>query len=239
MNMPHIPACGPLNHFLTLVRPGGALAAARVRRYSYIRMKQATPDALTNAARRLFAKHGYEGTSVRAITNAARANLGAITYHFGSKRKLYDEVLKNTTGPLVVRAVDAARGSGTASERVAAVVRAYFAHLADNPQMARLMVQALVLERALPAPIVAAMRQIHGTLTELVVEGQASGEFRAGDPRIMAISIISQPVHMNLVRKPLKEFAGIDLDDARSRAAVIEHVTAFTCAGLAHEGPES
>jgi AcrR family transcriptional regulator len=202
-------------------------------------MKQATPDALIAAARRLFAKHGYEGTSVRAITNAARANLGAITYHFGSKRKLYDEVLKSTTGPLVLRAIEAARGSGTASERVAAVVHAYFAHLADNPEMARLMVQELVLERALPAPIVAAMRQIHGALTELVIAGQAAGEFRAGDPRIMAVGIISQPVHMNLVRKPLKEFAAIDFNDALTRADVIEQVTSFVCAGLAHEGSHS
>jgi hypothetical protein len=118
-------------------------------------------------------------------------------------------------------------------------VGVYFAHLADHPDMARLMVQELVLERALPAPIVAAMRQIHGALTELVMEGQQSGEFRAGDPRLMAISIISLPAHMNLVRMPLKEFAGVDLNDAHARAGIIQHVTAFACAGLAHEGPRS
>lgn len=202
-------------------------------------MKQDTHDALIAAARRLFARHGYEGTSVRAITNAARTNLGAITYHFGSKRKLYEEVLRSTTAPLASRAVAAARGGGTASERVASVVGVYFAHLADHPDMARLMVQELVLERGLPAPIAAAMRQIHAALTELVTEGQQAGEFRAGDPRIMAISIIALPVHMNLVRMPLKEFAGVDLSDAHMRVRIIEHVTAFACAGLAHEGPRS
>ena len=48
-----------------------------------------TPAALIHAARPIFATHGFDGASVRAITTAAGANLGAITYHFGSKRDLY------------------------------------------------------------------------------------------------------------------------------------------------------
>lgn len=48
-----------------------------------------TKQALILAAGELFAEHGYEGTSIRAIAEKAGANVAAISYHFGSKGKLY------------------------------------------------------------------------------------------------------------------------------------------------------
>jgi AcrR family transcriptional regulator len=53
-----------------------------------------------NAAERLFSELGVEATSVRAITHAANANLGAINYHFGSKDQLVMEVFTRRLQPL-------------------------------------------------------------------------------------------------------------------------------------------
>ena len=53
-----------------------------------------------NAAEKLFSELGVEATSVRAITNAAGANLGAINYHFGSKDQLVMEVFSRRLQPL-------------------------------------------------------------------------------------------------------------------------------------------
>ena len=53
-----------------------------------------TKLALINAAGELFADHGLEGTSVRAIAEKAGANVAAINYHFGSKENLYAEGLR-------------------------------------------------------------------------------------------------------------------------------------------------
>jgi AcrR family transcriptional regulator len=172
---------------------------------------------------------------VRAITTAAHTNLGAITYHFGSKRKFYDAVLQSSTQPLADAAVAAAHGSGTPAQRVGAVVRAYFEYLGTDANIARLIMQELVLGRLPPEATVLPIRRIHSALTELVEDGQRRGEFRAGDPSLLALSIISQPVHMNIVRRVLKAF-GVDLEQPQTRAHVIEHAIAFACAGLAHEG---
>ena len=60
----------------------------------------ATREALLNAAERLFSELGVEATSVRAITKAANANLGAINYHFGSKDQLVMEVFTRRLQPL-------------------------------------------------------------------------------------------------------------------------------------------
>ncbi len=53
-----------------------------------------TRDQLIVAAGRLFAEHGYDSTSTRAIADACSANLAAIHYHFGSKHALYLAVLE-------------------------------------------------------------------------------------------------------------------------------------------------
>jgi AcrR family transcriptional regulator len=53
---------------------------------------QETRRQLVRAAIELFGEHGYEATSTRAIAQRAGCNLGLISFHFGSKQKLYDEV---------------------------------------------------------------------------------------------------------------------------------------------------
>jgi AcrR family transcriptional regulator len=47
-----------------------------------------TRDALLEAARRLFAEHGYEGASLRAIAAAAGVDAALVAHFFGSKADL-------------------------------------------------------------------------------------------------------------------------------------------------------
>ena len=58
------------------------------------RPAELTRDALIDAATAVFADKGFEGGSVRLITQKAKANQAAINYHFGSKEGLYREVLR-------------------------------------------------------------------------------------------------------------------------------------------------
>jgi AcrR family transcriptional regulator len=70
----------------------------------------APPDTRTqilDAAERLFAEHGYRGTSIRAITDLAGANLAAVGYHFGSKAELLAAVVRR-----VIEPINAAQSAG-------------------------------------------------------------------------------------------------------------------------------
>jgi AcrR family transcriptional regulator len=58
------------------------------------RPSELTRDALIEAATAIFADKGFEGGSVRLITEKAKANQAAINYHFGGKEGLYREVLR-------------------------------------------------------------------------------------------------------------------------------------------------
>lgn len=58
-----------------------------------------TKGAILDAAERLFATHGFNATSLRAITSEADANLGAVNYHFESKDALILAVLRRRVQP--------------------------------------------------------------------------------------------------------------------------------------------
>ncbi len=51
-------------------------------------------EKLLDAAEKLFAEKGFNGTSVRGITAEAKCNVAAVNYHFGGKDKLYTEVFQ-------------------------------------------------------------------------------------------------------------------------------------------------
>ena len=59
-----------------------------------------TRSSLLDAAEELFARRGFAGASVRAITAAAGCDLGSVRYHFGSKASLFAAVLRRGIEPV-------------------------------------------------------------------------------------------------------------------------------------------
>jgi len=53
-----------------------------------------TRQRLLNVAGEMFAKKGYEATTVREICAQAEANIAAVHYHFGDKEQLYIEAVR-------------------------------------------------------------------------------------------------------------------------------------------------
>jgi AcrR family transcriptional regulator len=73
---------------------------ARVIPLAEARGSAATKDRILDAAEALFMEHGYEATTLRAITTLAGANLAAANYHFGSKEALFEAVLTRRLDPM-------------------------------------------------------------------------------------------------------------------------------------------
>jgi AcrR family transcriptional regulator len=192
-----------------------------------------TAAALIEAGRELFARLGYEGASVRAITARAGANLGAITYHFGSKQGLYEAVLVSALGPSYECMQGAVEGGGSPLERVEAAVQAFFGFLYESPDLPRLMVQQLTGSQPISEAVLGIVRGNIKLIASLIEEGQDDGSIREGDPQLMALSIGSQPIWLALARRGLQAGVAIDQDDPRTRAEVVESVVGFVRAGLA------
>jgi AcrR family transcriptional regulator len=191
-----------------------------------------TAAALLRAARELFSRHGFDGTSVRAISARAGTNLGAITYHFGSKQELYEAVVSEGVAPSQGQLAAAAAQAGPPLQRVAGVVRAFFDYLHENPDLPSLLLQLLSSSRPIPPAALQTMQANVGLLTSLIAEGQSDGSIRVDDPRLMALSIGAQPIWLVLARRAIQEGAEIDQDDPHTRARVVDSVVDFVRAGL-------
>ncbi|MFC3050889.1 TetR/AcrR family transcriptional regulator [Kordiimonas pumila] len=50
-------------------------------------------DRILDAAEELFARHAFDGVSMRMVADKASVDLALASYHFGSKRGLFDAVL--------------------------------------------------------------------------------------------------------------------------------------------------
>ncbi|UCF66752.1 MAG: TetR family transcriptional regulator [Acidobacteriota bacterium] len=70
-----------------------------MRRDSVLTAKE-TSQRILDVAEQLFAEHGFDATSLRAITKEAGVNLAAVHYHFGSKEALVEQVFARRLGPL-------------------------------------------------------------------------------------------------------------------------------------------
>lgn len=90
-----------------------------------------TKERILDAAERLFAAHGFAGTSLRAVTKEAGVNLAAVHYHFGTKEDLLRAVLSRIVIPVnrerleMLEQVEAAAGSDPPS--LEAILEAFIA----------------------------------------------------------------------------------------------------------------
>lgn len=197
-----------------------------------------TRETILGAARPLFARQGFEGTSVRQITNAADVNLGAVTYHFGSKRALYEEVLSRATRPLV-DAVDGkgepgGAASGGATEKIETALRTLLGALREHPDLPGLLFQEAAAGRETPEPVSETLHELLERLAGLVRHGKTYESLEAGDPVLTAASLLAQTLSFGLLWRTLERPAPRGVL-GRSQAGLEAHVVDFTRRALARQ----
>ena len=199
-------------------------------------MKQHTDphERLIEAARLLFAGEGYDATSVRDITARAHANLGAITYHFGSKEALYHAVIERFAVPIADQIAAISTETGPPLERLAKAVRAFMEHVWRHPEMPRLILREMASDRSLPEPVARVIRRNLESFTRIVTEGQADGTIRPGEPHLMAMSIAGQPLFLALAGKAIRQVVGRDPGDPAVRTMIADHVIENVKAAMAN-----
>ncbi|MBN2371901.1 MAG: TetR/AcrR family transcriptional regulator [Vicinamibacteria bacterium] len=190
-----------------------------------------TRERLLDAAERLFAERGFDGTSVREIADAAKVNLGAINYHFRSKKNLYTEVFARRGAFLRDPVVAAARATeGIARTRPDEALRILgHAFLAPyKKSSASLCLLGLfareVIEACLPAGLL--LREFVKPTSKAVagVMREIRPDLRAATAQACAHSFIAQL--MQIVKG-----ASIRVMSADRQ---IDHVVRFTVAAVLH-----
>ena len=87
---------------------------------------------LVDVGRAVFAKRGYEATSVEEIASQAKVSKPVVYEHFGGKEGLYAVVVDREMEYVVRRIVEAI-SSGTPRERVERASLAFLAYVRDHP----------------------------------------------------------------------------------------------------------
>jgi AcrR family transcriptional regulator len=83
--------------------------ASKVARRTQAERTEATTAALVGAARQLFARDGYDATSLDAVAARASVTKGAVYHHFDGKRQLFEAVFVREVERMAAPLADAYR----------------------------------------------------------------------------------------------------------------------------------
>jgi AcrR family transcriptional regulator len=123
-----------------------------------------TEQRLLDASELLFAEYGYEGTSLRTITEQAGEHVGLMTYYFKTKEQLFDKVVHRRATEMHRQRLAALKEVGfearTPLQLIRAIIWAYAgpmikARLADSSQwQAHVRIMASLMNQKRWVPLV-------------------------------------------------------------------------------------
>jgi AcrR family transcriptional regulator len=173
-----------------------------------------TRERLLDSAERLFAEHGFDATSTRAIIeDAGGANSAAINYYFGSKEGLLREVLDRVLVALFTEQRDALHELSSKPSGPA-------------PVLATIVEPAVALHRGPRGPVVARL------LGHILADPST-------DMRTIALSQAAL-VEADVAAALLRSTPRLSADEARIRFAGVMAVLSFYLVGMFdHVSPDT
>ena len=207
----------------------------------------ATPDTrerLTSAAATLFADHGFHGTTIRDIALRAGANVAAGHYHFGSKERLYLEVLRAQFA--AIQDLLRQRGAnprpvdleGVSRGEVIAVLKARITAMLDKllgppPGLHGTLMQREMCDPSAALPvIVAEFIAPHLREMELIL-AHLEPRLTRNQLRRTAFSIVGQAFFYRLTRPALLLMMGVREYPRGFSREIAEHIVEFSLGGMA------
>ncbi len=159
------------------------------------RLSQERRAQILDAAARVIAERGHAETRISDIARAAGTSPGLVLYYFGSKDRLLAEALTFAEERFYVRTAAELAGIPSARERLVRVIELSCASSDEawaDDFRGEYLLWIELWSRSPRDPVVAGNRQALDrrwrlTLSDIVRDGQAKGEFRAVDPEDFAV----------------------------------------------------
>jgi AcrR family transcriptional regulator len=200
-----------------------------------------TRDKILSAAGEVFAEQGFEGATIRAITERAGVNVAAVNYHFRDKAELYTRVVLDAcSARAAYRAAyreAMAEAVDSPEERFRSLTYRFLEYLLDPARpnwkrrlMAREMANPTTAFAELVDKNIRPLREefLLPTLRELT-----GGCFSRRQLSYFASSIMGQCLYF-LQSRPIIDRLNPDFKIGKSEIAEIaEHITRFSLAAIA------
>ena len=196
-----------------------------------------TTERLLDTAEKLFAEFGYDGVGMRALAEEAKVNLGATTYHYGSKEALYIETFMRRFRPtngerlrLLREAEAAAGGQPLPVEKIVdCMVRPPFLSGLKHPHFHALLARNLFTPPPFLFPILHKdLRPNIEAFADALARSLPQVPRDLIETRVMFSMGTLLPLSAQLGRSRLAE-------DARLMEVILQEVVRFVSAGLQSE----
>lgn len=142
--------------------------------------KEATAQAVLDAAREEFERVGFDGANLRAIAARAKVSPGTIIHHYGDKRVLLHAALFEDLEKTLQQAI-ADVGKPPLEAQLSRLCRSVFAYYERRPALSRtLLKESLFADAEWAQKFTAQVTQVHGVIARLADEAVKRGELREG-----------------------------------------------------------
>jgi AcrR family transcriptional regulator len=196
-----------------------------------------TADRIVSAATRLFADKGYDGTSVKDISDAAGVNIAAVNYHFVSKDNLCRHIIEQFGTErldLARRTLQTPRNADDFRVRLEIFLRQTLEAMLRQTDIVRLIQQELDKSESRCSDVFRNTFQKHAqTLVEFFDHARKDGIVAADvDPFFAASTVMSNIVHQTRSDRILRKFSGRSLSDEKYRNRWIQQTLRIFTDGI-------
>lgn len=166
-----------------------------------------TRVAIKAAGAELFATRGYRATGVRDIAEQAGCNQALVSYHFGGKGGLYDEILGDAVDEAQRLAQEGDLAASDYPERE--LVRILSRAIAGQPHLAPMLLrEQMDPERLLNVDTANTLRSF-SLLTESVLGSlPLDSQARDWDPQIVHLAVVGPLIHYTVATRMREATAG-------------------------------
>jgi AcrR family transcriptional regulator len=173
-----------------------------------------THAAILGAARRVFARRGVDGTSVREVADAAGVNNAMIYYHFRDKTGLYRAVLSDSFTTLDrIWEHPIFQGNATVRQKIEKYIEEFIRFEHSNEDLRRILsIEFATCGRN--CTWLANTFFSHGfeKLSTVLIKGMRSGELKKHDPAVALSCLIGMIVHSFIMQPVAELISGKKLD---------------------------
>lgn len=198
---------------------------------------ESTREILIQAARKLFALHGYKATTVKDIADKAGVNISLISYHFDGKENLYRECVDKHGSQLHEMSMKILKPSTNLEEfrlRIKMFIEECLLDFVKDPELCLMAYrEAETFQPSQNSQLNADYLKFYTRIIEFIESGKGGGFVNKNVNSHLAAGVlfggVSHFIKMDKIRE--KEF-GKSIKDINLRTDAIEHLCSIFLHGV-------